>query len=873
MDYTRLKPYYSYIIFAIIVFFMLFSIWIRGLSAATIDVTHYITYYSSDAWYNFRLIELMIHNFPNYAWFDPMTAYPIGKSVDWGPLLPFIVSGICILFGMTSRPEMMTAASWVGPLFAALMVPLLYVLGKRIGDWKTGLVAAGLITGLSGLYFVYSSFGNVDHHILETFFSTLFCFLYLFTLFYWKSHVNELKKYQVLITGFGLSLITGIVYFIGYLNMPTMVLFGLIVAIFTFFQSIIDNRAKRTSELLLITNLGIFLPVILFMLIFGVKQPWVSFQQYSIAQVFAISAIIAETVLLFILSKKLQNNGRLFLLSVFGVIVAIFIASRLLLGDVVLSTLVTVFGQQPEISTIIESKPWSFALAFNSFNFALILALMGFIVLLYQLYRKKQHEYLFLVTWSLIVFFATVQHFRYEYYFAVNVALLSSIVIVMAITTGLNLLGPDIRIFGASIIHHRTNKAPDKKEEPTPVKKHPGKREKVNYPPTRSKQSKNKAALGAVILVGIIILTILAVTLSIQNDITYSTTPDRLINKNWVETMEWLPVHTPDPGVNYLGNYQKENFVYPSSAYGILSWWDYGHYITFIGKRIPVTNPFQDNLAGPSGAAAFFMAGSENESTLIAESMGARYVITDTSTTTDTFETLATWYNNNTGISSYVKSFFIPNPERPGQLLQLNGESPPYFNTTIVRLHNFDGSMQIPGAVTYLVYNNENRNGLLYPMVTNAQTLNMANATNAIKKFEQQPQGNSHAVLVGQYLQPLERVPALQHFRLVYESPGNSPGIMIHDTSGAENLKLVKVFELVKGAHIKGEGAIELQVVTNTGRTFTYRQESNNGEFIVPYSTVNNTYEVKANGKYHILGTTIGIDVTENDVIEGKNVN
>ncbi|MCX6701501.1 MAG: oligosaccharyl transferase, archaeosortase A system-associated, partial [Methanomicrobiales archaeon] len=852
---------------------MLFSVWIRGLSAATIDVAHYITYYSSDGWYNFRQIELMIHNFPNYAWFDPMTAYPMGKSIDWGPLLPFIVSSICILFGMTSRPDMMTAASWVIPLFAALMVPLLYVFGKRIGDWKTGIVAAGLITVLSGLYFVYSSFGNVDHHVLETFFSTLFCFLYLLSLFYWKEHVSELKKYSVLITGFGLSLVTGIVYFMGYLNMPTMVLFGLIVAIFTFFQGIINNRAKRTSELLLITNLGIFLPVILLMLIFGVKQSWVSFQQYSLAQVFAIFAIIAETVFLFILSKKLQHNSRFFLLSVSGVIVAIFVASRLLLGDVVLSTLVTVFGQQPEISTIIESKPWSLALAFNSFNFALILTLMGFIILLYQLYRKKQHEYLFLVTWSLIVFFATVQHFRYEYYFVVNVALLSSIAIVMGITAGLVLLGPDIRIFGASIIPHRTTKTPDKQAVPTPVKKAKGKRESENSSQNRSKKSANKVVLGVFVLVGIILLTLLTVGLSVQNDIAYSTTPDRLINTNWVETMEWLPVHTPDPGVNYLGNYQKENFVYPGSAYGILSWWDYGHYITFIGKRIPVTNPFQDNLAGPSGAAAFFMAGSENESALIAESMGARYVITDTSTTTDTFETLATWYNNNTGISSYVKSFFIQNPQKSGQLLQLNGEFYPYFQTTVVRLHNFDGSMQIPGTVTYLVYNNENRNGFLYPMVTNAQTLNVADATNAIKKFEQQPEGNSQAVIVGQYLQPLGRVPALQHFRLAYESTGNSRGIMIHDTSGAENLKLVKVFEVVKGAHIKGEGAIELQVVTNTGRTFTYRQESNNGEFIVPYSTVNNTYEVKANGKYHILGTTIGIDVTENDVIEGKNVN
>ncbi len=89
----------------------------------------------------------------------------------------------------------------------------------------------------------------------------------------------------------------------------------------------------------------------------------------------------------------------------------------------------------------------------------------------------------------------------------------------------------------------------------------------------------------------------------------------------------------------------------------------------------------------------------------------------------------------------------------------------------------------------------------------------------------------------------------------------------------SENLKMVKVFEIVKGAHIKGQGTIELQVVTNTGRTFTYRQESTDGEFIVPYSTVNNPYEVQANGKYRIIGTNIGIDVTEEDIIEGKDVN
>jgi len=27
--------------------------------------------------------------------------------------------------------------------------------------------------------------------------------------------------------------------------------------------------------------------------------------------------------------------------------------------------------------------------------------------------------------------------------------------------------------------------------------------------------------------------------------------------------------------------------------YGVLSWWDYGHWITTIGERIPNANPFQ----------------------------------------------------------------------------------------------------------------------------------------------------------------------------------------------------------------------------------------------------------------------------------------
>ena len=110
-------------------------------------------------------------------------------------------------------------------------------------------------------------------------------------------------------------------------------------------------------------------------------------------------------------------------------------------------------------------------------------------------------------------------------------------------------------------------------------------------------------------------------------------------------------------------------------------------------------------------------------------------------------------------------------------------------------------------------------------------------------------------------------VPALRHYRLIHESPTNV------FTSKTPDLKFVKVFEYVKGAHIKGNGIIELPLVANTGRNFTYRQESVNGEFVVPYSTAGSTYGVKAMGKYRISSTGKEVEVSESAVIQGLDVN
>jgi len=156
--------------------------------------------------------------------------------------------------------------------------------------------------------------------------------------------------------------------------------------------------------------------------------------------------------------------------------------------------------------------------------------------------------------------------------------------------------------------------------------------------------------------------------------------------------------------------------------------------------------------------------------------------------------------------------------------------------------------------------------------------MNVTEGAAAVDAYNRGAPAGSHATLLNywyQYrgdaiLQPVERVPALQHYRLVHETPQN-----IFGNVGATgpDLKAVKIFEYVPGATIKGEGIIEVPVTTNAGREFTYRQESVNGTFIVPYATSGWTGDVKATGQYRIAGTGQVFDVTEEDIQQGHIIN
>jgi dolichyl-diphosphooligosaccharide--protein glycosyltransferase len=143
--------------------------------------------------------------------------------------------------------------------------------------------------------------------------------------------------------------------------------------------------------------------------------------------------------------------------------------------------------------------------------------------------------------------------------------------------------------------------------------------------------------------------------------------------------------------------------------------------------------------------------------------------------------------------------------------------------------------------------------------------MDAAQAKAAAAQYNQQaPAGYRASAVSTMIIQSTEAQPALRHYRLVHESPTN-----VYGGQAPVDLKYVKVFEYVPGARIRGEGMIELPVVTNTGRQYVWRAASENGEFIVPYSTEGNPYEVKAAGRYRITGTGREVSVSEQAVMSG----
>ncbi|HWQ66364.1 MAG TPA: oligosaccharyl transferase, archaeosortase A system-associated [Methanospirillum sp.] len=825
MFFDRLIHRKDLLIILVILVFALFGLWLRLLPMEQLTSGPVQKLIFMDPWYSMRQIEVIAANLPAYPWFDPMNGYPVGKDIDWGPFYPVFSAFIAVILGATTRPGIITVASWIPPLLSLIMIPLIYCAGSRMLNKTAGVIGAILISVIAGEYLYRSFYGYIDHHLLEVIFSTGFMVLY-FTLIQriGKREGEEIWQDRYLL---GLSVLAGLVYYLGTMNIPTIILFAGIIGIFGLFHACISRDENSLKQLSIIHGMIFGTFVILFAFT-GIHESGFSLDRYTPIHIILAIALIIEPFILSLLVKYSRERPQW---QLGGAIVAIPIALYILaslaapaITSRISDSFAYFFFFSYESTFINEMQMWDFTRAFHSFNLALILAGIGLAVAAYQSYKRYNPVVVCALIWGVVILLSTILHLRYEYYAAVVVILFTGYV---------------LSVFYDQIQEYFV-------VGKTSVKQKKGKQESV--------PSKNiNRDLIPLVSIGLIILVITI----LSTQITWSVATEQLkiisMSDDWADSLVWMNQNSPEPGIDYLKIYDKQGFSYPDSAYGVLSWWDYGHWITYLAKRIPISSPFQNNV---QEVAKFLIATDERDADLIANQTGARYIISDFSMITSKFPALPLWAVGKQAAERFQVSYYQASRNNPNQYDPVLTLKPDYFNTMIARLHIFDGSETNGTGANLVTYTDMTMNGRVIPTVSKISPLTPEQTTEALSKAKIP----STDIISTQYTRPVSTVTALHHYRLIYESPTTIAADeyqQIHD---------VKIFERVAGYTIAGTGTIELPLTTNAGRAFTYRQESSDGKFVVPYSTKRDGTGIKATGPYQIVGTGQIFEVSEEQV-------
>ena len=759
-----------------------------------------------------------------------MTNYPYGSYIHFGPLFDQMMALISLVLGMGNpSPELVnTVGAYFPAVLGALTVIPVYYLGKYLGGHKAGILAAILIAFAPGQFLSRSLIGFTDHHVAESLFSTLFMMFFMLALISSKEKGLRFedifnKKFNVVKEPLVYSVMAGVMYSAYQLSWPGASLFEFIVLAYAVFQYILDNFHNESSDYLGFTGIVTFLVSAILILPFVHSDMGFSLYYYSWFHVFtALGGMAVFAALSFIERefKRKQIKAYYYPLLIFGICVLGLLAAKVVspsFYSLIINTPNTVFGIQTggpstigEVSSIFYiGNAFTLSKAFSNFTAAGFFAsLLGIFILAANLFRKPRPQEVLVLVWSVLILFAIYGQNRFAYYYSINVSVLS------AYLGGLLLEKVKWDELG--------EKFKSTVKSPADV-------------PHIFKSVKVGQVIAVLVIVVFLIYPVYA---SAMQQATGSNEP----NGPWMEATMWLRSNTPDPGMDYNAIYEApkngELFKYPDTAYGVMSWWDYGHYIETIGHRMPNANPFQAGIGGrrgsineenQPGAATFFTAQSEEEASAVLEAIdpapdksGSRYIMSDERMATEIFGAMPAWTLDTEG---YYQPYWT------GSEYQ-NLPSARYYNSMESRLHILDG------------------NGLKqYRMVYETEA------------YQTQEVGYK------------------QVYNFLFN--GNIPEV---DTG------YIKIFEYVKGAKITGTAPpnetvkINARILTGQGRTFDYLQSTTSDsegryQFTVPYSTDGpmpgqTRFDTAPSGPYALSygDTTKEVRISEEAVLKGEEI-
>jgi len=797
----------------------------------------------NDPWYYFRLVDSAIHNFPNRIWFDAFTKYPYGTYIHFGPFLVYFSALISLITGSTDPASIRSVIVFIPAIGGALLALPTYLLAKEVFGKKAGVIASLLVVLIPGQLMARSVLSFNDHHIWEVFWMTSVLALFAASVNKWggRSRGENIRDKKSLIYPISTGIALGL-----YLDTwaPGFIV-ALMVVIYAFLAYLFKKWLKAETENLTYISAIMFGVAALLYLPFALIYPKLNTVYYSSFQLLIILGS-AFVVLVFHLIERLENQGiyaKLGIKEDYAFPATVIVSAAVIIGGIaaispdffiLLKRIVGVVQPTGGRLTIAEVQPFftmggKFSLepAWNNFSMTFFFAIPGMFYTTYKLLRERRKLYLLVLIWGVAMLIALTGQNRFAYYFGV----VSAVFAAAMANAILERLG--FYKFISAVVNN------DRK--------------------TMRKVGNTN------FMAGLLILIILFYPTFNQANF-YSKYSAGGINKQWYEALTWMRENTPGKEMYdefYYQLYKPPKKLgepypyYPEGTYGVMSWWDYGHWITAIAHRIPNANPFQQGIGNKynnvPGAAPFFTAFNENYADRIADELGVKFVISDVEMATGKFYAMATWAEGTL--------------EKAGQV---------YYAGLGYIYHLPDGRVGVAFNPRMIPSN-----------VIGVQTLNL-------------PSENYFRTLEAK-LHILD-TKGLQHYRMIYESASSANTFSGFQELIYRNLfnqlyaskfgfspvdttftGYVKIFEYVKGAKITGrvpDGVdkvhIEAKVVTNQGRVFVYENwaEVKDGhyEITVPYAQ-NSKYPVKAEPYQIRAGDVVKtVEVSEEDVLNGNTI-
>ncbi len=781
----------------------------------------------NDPWYYLRLIENCLHNFPNRIWFDPFTHYPFGTYTHFGPFLVYFSAILAKIAGAVNSESIRRVVVFVPTIGGALLALPVYLLTKEAFNKYAGIISAFLVVIIPGQLLARSILGFNDHHIWEVFWMSSTLALYVYSVNRWRNDPNALRDKRKLV----LAVLAGIAYGMYLLTWAPSFYLALFIVIYVFVVMLFNKFVKTDVVSLIYVSLITIAVAALMYLPFAFKYPGFNTTHYS---PFQLAVLISCLVILglFRAIELLKERGYYARIGIkedyafpatIVAIVAVIVGAILLISPDFFRLLLGVIGVvQPKggALTIAEVQPFftmggqfSLAPAYLNFGTTFFFGFFGFLYLAILVYRERRDVHVLILLWSVMMFIALCGQNRFAYYFGVVCAVMAGFIMDRLLNW--------LKFYSAIL------------------------ESKVNY--TR---------VGVAVLL-ILLLFIPTFSLAFEQSKYAGTIP-----KPWWDALVWMRNNTPNK-VQYDEYYYElykppknpnQPYPYPFKTYGVMSWWDYGHWIEAIAHRMPIANPFQQGIGNKynnvPGAAPFFTAFNESYADAIANKLNVKYVISDIEMATGKFYAMAVWAEGSLEKASRIYyagsaiAYITPNgmiglttdylrvpPGSKTMIVSIPSEK--YFETMEARLHLLDGC------------------GLShYRMI-----------------YESSPSYGGFA---------LEELIYKMIFNREYAKKFGMPKVDITPTG------YVKIFEYVKGAKITGRAnadnvTVSVVVRTNQNRTFVWQKTvpvvNGTYEVVVPYAQ-NTTYPVKPIGDYKIRAGNVvkTFSVSDKDVENGRTI-